>query len=178
MNEGMFYCLSRQTVRKSRLILRIFALWLVLICPVFSSDAQINPIHGLPPKPQTEPLPKECSNSPEQTIGQIDTGMGIIGGCGVTKIFPRAHKQCCSKAEESSRNGCSKVLETAMNCCKLSLPIWLRMLPVSDSICGRALASYGVNEAIEYCWSRRTEELSRAGCKSQAVENRGPSGVF
>ena len=96
MNEGIFYCLSRQTVRKSRFILRIFALWLVLICPVFSSDAQINPIHRLPPKPQPEPLPKECSNSPEQTIGQIDSGMKIIGGCGVTKIIRKAHKQCCS----------------------------------------------------------------------------------
>ena len=87
MNEGVFYCLSRRTFRKSHFIVRLFALWLVLICPVFSSDAQINPIYGLPPKSQPEPLPKECSNSPQQTIGQIDTGMGIIGGCGVTRIF-------------------------------------------------------------------------------------------
>ena len=178
MNDGIFYCLSRKTIRKSCFIVRILALWFVLLCPVFSSDAQINPIHGLPPKSQPEPLPKECSNSPEQTIAQIDSGMKIIGGCGVTKIIRRAHKQCCSKAEESSRNGCSKVLETAMNCCKLSLPSWLRVLPISDSICGRALASYGVNEAIEYCWRRRTEELGRAGCESQAVENTGPSGVL
>ena len=88
MNDGIFCGLSRQTFRKSCFIVRLFALWLVLICPVFSSDAQIHPIHGLPPKPQPEPLPKECSNSPQQTIGQIDAGMGIIGGCVVTRIFP------------------------------------------------------------------------------------------
>jgi hypothetical protein len=147
-------------------IARIFFLGFLLCCPAYSSYAQINPIHGMPPKPGPVPLPKECLNTPEQTQSQIDDGMGVIKACGKVSAFPRLHKTCCAKSSDRSRDGCGKILETAMNCCKLSLPSWM---PRKEYICGQVLSSYGVGDAIEYCWEKRLDVLSDAGCISAST---------
>jgi hypothetical protein len=167
MNSESQYQRSRTGSADIRFIARVLFLGFVLFVPAYSSYAQINPIHGMPPKPAPVPLPKECSNTPQQTLSQIDDGMKIIKACGKLSSLPRLHRTCCTKASTSSSDGCSKILETAMNCCKLSLPSWM---PGKESICGQVLSSYGVGDAIEYCWDKRADVLSEASCISQSAQ--------
>lgn len=126
-----------------------------------SSEAQINPTHGLPKPPPRVPLPAECTQSPANIINEIEQGIDQIPNCGARPRLGRA--VCCAAATTLSESGCEKVLDTAMRCCRLRFPLWTPPRMV-DYLCNQAMYQYGISDASEHCWRTREKRLEKVGC--------------
>ena len=148
--------------RRTHCVVAIAAtLFLVLSFGISRSEAQINPIHGLPPPPPRVGIPEECRKSPENIIGEIEQGMDDIPDCGSKGRIGRA--ACCAVATKLSESGCGKVLDTAMRCCRLRFPVWMPSSAI-DYACTQAMHQYGISDASEHCWRTRERRLNKVGC--------------
>ncbi len=149
--------------RKTHYVVACAATFLfVLNVGVSNSQAQINPIHRLPPTPPPVVIPEECKKSPENIITEIEQGIDGIPDCSSKGRFGRV--ACCAIATQLSEDGCERVLDTAMRCCRLRFPWWMPLSAV-EYTCSQAMHQYGINEASEHCWRARGLRLNQVGCK-------------
>jgi hypothetical protein len=125
------------------------------------SQAQINPIHGLPPAPPPVEIPAECKKSPASIINEIDQGISEIPNCKTKRVLGRA--ACCAVATQLSESGCERILSTAMNCCRLRFPLWTPPSVIAYT-CNQAMRQFGITDAAQYCLKARDDRLNEVGC--------------
>jgi len=154
----VFWCAFRKAACG---VVRAAAVVFALNIGVSISEAQINPIHGLPPTPPPVVIPEECKKTPEDIIEEIEQGIDEIPDCSTRGRLGRV--ACCTLATQLSESGCERVLDTGMRCCRLRFPSWMPSSAV-EYACTQAMYQYGVSDASEHCWRTRERRLKQVGC--------------
>jgi hypothetical protein len=156
----------------SILVLAVMAVCVLPPVKEVYAAPHINPAHGVPEPPPRVTLPPECDLSPEQVVAQIDQGLHQIPNCDSGPRFGRA--VCCAAAKTLSNSGCEKVLDTAMQCCRLRFPVWMPSSLV-EYACGQAMYQIGISDVVTYCYSSRDKRLADVGCAKAATPKQAES---